>query len=114
MKILQRILIKYLAHFIIQSIDNLQLPRQNKRYLNSAPKFTSSLQSLQVFEWDSISYNLPSVYDPDGNNYSISVTMARDGSSLPSWINFNQNKLIVSPPKGIDESKAILLRNNLL
>ena len=35
--------------------------------------------------------------------------MARDGSSLPYWINFNQNKLIVSPPKGIDESKTTLL-----
>ena len=89
MIILQRILIKYLAHFINQSIDNLQLPRQNKRYLNSAPNFTSSLQSLQVFEWDSISYTLPSIYDPDGNDYSISLTMARDGNSLPSWISFD-------------------------
>ena len=35
--------------------------------------------------------------------------MARDGSSLPYWINFNQNKLIASPPKGIDESKTTLL-----
>ena len=69
--------------------------------LNSPPIFETSLKSLEMVEWQSISYILPSVYDPENDNYIIIATRYKDGGTLPSWIAFDSRKFTIVPPQGV-------------
>ena len=86
---------------------NLKTIPIKRRNLNSKPIFTKSLDSLQVSEWQTLSYLLPSVYDTENNSYSIVATQYNDAGLLPSWISFDSRKFIISPPKGAASSNAL-------
>ena len=43
---------------------------------------------------------MPSVVDLEKNDYTVIATLASNGDPLPSWIQFDSRKFVISPPKG--------------
>ena len=84
------------------------------RGLNCQPIFSSPLKSLQVSEWQEVSYLLPSVYDPDNDSYNIIATQYKDGSNLPTWISFDSRKFIISPSKSATLGTIMLFNKSSL
>ena len=65
---------------------------------NGSPKFVTSLSSLNVTQWFTITYVLPNVNDPISSSYSISARLLNH-SYLPDWIVFDSRMFTISPPK---------------
>ena len=72
----------------------------NQRYLNTPPTFSSSLKSITVTKWKVVSYLLPSVIDLEKDDYTVTATLASNENPLPSWIQFDSRRFVISPPKG--------------
>jgi Ca2+-binding RTX toxin-like protein len=77
------------------------------KYSNDAPQINQPLANQSLIENTSFSFQLPadSFTDPDlsfGDSLSYAASQA-DGTSLPSWLFFNDNSLTFSgTPRGVD------------
>ena len=94
-------LIKIYLNFIIDKSEF-----HENRKLNGPPIFKSELQALNITLWKSTSYLLPSVIDPDADNYIISAKLY-NGSDLPNWIIFDSRKIAILIPKGVSIGKSM-------